>query len=353
MPPASPPRTLTTIGDNDADMTIFQQPWWLEAVSDNRYRAISAGGDSAFIWWPFMQERWWGFSLIGAPPMTHILGPVIRLPDSKEVSRASQRDKLITAALAQFPHSDGFQQVLAPDGADALDFQLAGFEIAVRYTYRLGTQVPVEALWAGLKDSARNKVRRARHNFTLSGDMSMMQFYAFYESNLHALGRINHHDEGVYRRLGEALEKRDRHRIISAVDNATGKVAAAVLLVWDKGSLYHFRATLDRKVDKPGASSLLVWESIQLAAQLGVAFDSDTFYGRGGATFMEAFGVRPAQRLVISRKTIALKAAEAIKRRFSPQPRWAIQPEETPGKSQADQTPAAEPATNAAAAETA
>ncbi len=48
---ATPRTPLSVIGDNDSDMTIFQQPWWLEAVSDNRYSSVTAGdGDNAYLW---------------------------------------------------------------------------------------------------------------------------------------------------------------------------------------------------------------------------------------------------------------------------------------------------------------
>ena len=314
--PTSLPSAISTIGENDPDVTIFQQPWWLEAVSDNRYSAITAGDEHAFLWWPYVQDRWWGLSLIGAPPMTHILGPVIRLPEAKSVSRASRRRRLIETALGQFPKADGFQQVLAPDSPHALDFHLADFELGVRYTYRLDTSGSPDDLWNGLKDTARNKVRRARQNFLVHSDMSLMAFYRYYETNLDRRGRINHHNEGVYRRLDEALSRRDRHRVLVAVDKASGKIAAAVLLLWDAGSLYHFRATQDPSIDGPGASSLLVWESIMLAAELGLTFDSDSFNGRAGALFIEAFGAQPAQRLAIARRSLRLKAAQAIGHRL-------------------------------------
>jgi hypothetical protein len=316
IPASEASRRLTVIGDNDPDMTIFQQPWWLEAVSDNRYRTVSFGDDGAFIWWPYVQDRWCGFSMIGAPPMTHLLGPVVRLSEGKSVSRASHRRRLIEKAVAQLPPAHGFQQVLPPDSPLALDFHLADFELGVRYTYRLPTADPVDVLWNGLKDKARNHVRRARESFVIESGMPLMAFHALYEANLGRRGRVNHHREGVYRRLDQAFSRRDRHRILTAVDRATGRIAAAVLLIWDAGTLYHFRATHDRAIDLRGASSLLVWESILLAAELGLTFDSDSFYGRAGALYMEAFGAQPAQRLYIGRRSFGLTAAQALARRL-------------------------------------
>ena len=293
--PLDAPRALSVVGDNDPDMTVFQQPWWLEAVSDNRYKVISVGDDQGFIWWPYVQDRWCGFSLIGAPPMTHVLGPVIRLPDAKTVTHASQRRRLIDTALKQMPHTDGFQQVLPPDTAHALDFQFAGFELGVRYTYRLDATAPVEELWQGVKYNVRKQIRRAQQNFVVNRDMSLMAFYAFYEANLRSQGRVNHHDEKVYRRLDEALARRDRHRILTAIDRGSGRIAAAAMLIWDSGTLYCFRATQDRSVEAPGASSLLIWEAIQLAASLGVTFDSDGFNSRTVALFVEAVSGAPLE----------------------------------------------------------
>jgi hypothetical protein len=309
--------SVAVIGDNDPDMAIFQQPWWLEAVSDNRYSVVTAGDEKGFFWWPYMFRRWWGFSLIVAPPMTHILGPVIRLPESKQVSAASRRSLLVNEALDQFPRADGFQQVLAPDSPEALPLQTAGHDISVRYTYRVASSRTVDDLWLGLKDSVRNKVRRAQKAFVVHQDLSLMQFHAIYTANLQALGRVNHHSEDIYHRLDQALSRRQRHRIITAVDRRTGRISASLLLVWDAKALYHFRATHDREADSPGASSLLTWEAINIAAELGLTFDSDTFHGPAGAKFMEAFGAEPVARLVATRSSLPLKIALSTNRRIS------------------------------------
>jgi hypothetical protein len=261
-------------------------------------------------------------SLIGAPAMTHTLGPVIRLSPGKTVSQASQRRKLIEAAIARMPPAVGIQQVLGPDSGPTLDYHLAGFELGARFTYRLDTQPPIDDLWNGLKDKARNTVRRARQSYAVDGGMTLMDFYAFYEANLGQIGRRNHHDEGVYRRLNEALSRRDRHRILTAADRVTGHLTAAVLLIWDANTLYYFRATQDPSAGDKNASSLLVWEAIVLAKSMGLTFDSDSFLGRAGALFMEAFGARPVERMVIARRSTLLKAAQALANRFPvPTPR--------------------------------
>ena len=315
--PRAEPPPLSAIGENDPDMTIFQQPWWLEAVSDNRYRAVTAGdGIKTFLWWPYTEERWWGFNLLCAPAMTHTLGPVIRLPEGKAVSRASLRRRLIETALDKLPRADGITQVLDPGSPHAQDFGLAGFEISVRYTYRLDTSAPIPVLWDSLKDKVRNNIRLGRASFATHTDMSVMDFCALYEANLGRAGRINHHDEGVYRRLNEALAHRDRHRIIVATDRTTGQTVAATMVVWDANTLYYLRATQDGTPNARGAASLLAWEAIELASTMGLAFDSDTYFGRTGAMFIEAFGAEPVERLVINRKTTALKVAQALGRRL-------------------------------------
>ena len=320
----TPRRPLSVIGRNDPDVTIFQQPWWLEAASDGRYRSVSDGdGDNAYIWLPYMEYRWLGARLIGPPPMTHTLGPVIRLPDGKPVSQASQRRKLIKAALAQLPPAVGFRQTLDPSAPNALDYTLAGFEVSVRYTYRVQDTSDTDALWAGMKDKARNTVRKARTTLVVDDRASVMDFYDFYERNLQDRGRRNHHDAAAYRRLAEALNGRDQHRILRAVNQRSGETIAAVMVIWDAKTLYYFRATHSLLTPDTGASNLLVWESFLLASGLGVAFDFDSFAGPNGARFIDAFGAEPAERLTISRRSLALKAHEALGRRMQlPMPVW-------------------------------
>ncbi len=263
-----------------------------------------------------MLRQWCGFSLLGSPMMTHTLGPVIRLPEGKAVSQASQRRKLIETGLAQMPRASGFLQALEPGKPHAMDYNLAGFEIGVRYTYRLDARTSIDNLWSGLKDKARNSVRRAKLNLTISGGMPLMEFYALYERNLGRAGRFNHHDGAVYHRLNEALSKRTRHHIIAATNKATGKTVAATIVVWDAYTLYYLRATQDGTPEARGAASLLLWEAILLAHRLGLMFDSDSYFRPSGAKFIEAFGCIPVERLTIRRRSSALKAAMALRNRM-------------------------------------
>ncbi len=309
-------RSLSEIGENDPDVTIFQQPWWLEAASNGHYRSISAGdGDNAYIWLPYMEYRWMGTVLIGPPPMTHTLGPVIRLPEGKTASQTSQRRKLTMAALGQLPPALSFRQTLDPDAPHAFDFLLAGCEVGVRYTYRLEDRSDTDALWAGIKDKARNAVRRALGTLAVDDAMSVMQFYEFYDSNLRSQGRRNQHDSAIYHRLSEALSGRGRHMLLRAVSRRTGDIVAAAMLIWDARTLYNFRAAHASTTPEIGGSNLLVWESFNVTSRLGLRFDFDSFIGPTGAMFIDAFGASPAARLEISRRSIALKAVEAIGRR--------------------------------------
>ena len=307
---------LSAIREDDPDVSIFQQPWWLEAVSDNRYQTVTAGdGNNTYLWWPFVERRLAGFSRIGAPQLTHTLGPVIRLPEGKPVSRAAQRRKLINAAVEALPRADGVLQVLDPRQPHAIDYQLLGFDVGVRYTYQIATDPPVPALWRAMKDKTRNGVREARKHYEIGEGLPLMAFHALYDANLRLTGRVNQHDQPVYSRLSEALARRDRHCILTATDRLTGKITAAVLLVWDATSLYYFRATQDASTAPRGASSLLVWEAICKAAAMGLTFDSDGFLGPAGAAFIDAFGATPVERLMISRRSMPLKLAEAVGRR--------------------------------------
>ena len=88
-------------------------------------------------------------------------------------------------------------------------------------------------------------------------------------------------------------------------------------MVWDRRYLYYLRATHDGTNAARIASGLLLWEAIKLAGELHLTFDSDTYYGRRGAAFIEAFGGEPVERLVISRRTDLLKLGDAA--------RWRLQ----------------------------
>ncbi|MBV9784847.1 MAG: GNAT family N-acetyltransferase [Acidisphaera sp.] len=309
---------LGTIADTDPDLTIFQMPWWLDAVSFGQWAAVTAGdGVNSFLWLPYAESRKLGLTVIGMPPLTHTLGPVIRLPEGRAVLRGTCRRKLIDAALAALPPHHGFFQVLDPRVEDALDYAINGMEVGVRYTFRIDTACGPDALWQSLKHNTRNVIRKAER-FVRAGEMgSVMDFYAFYEANLRERGFANHHDRRLYEALSAALARRSQHKVIAAFDRHSGQPVAAALLVWDSMTLYYLRATRNPVEAGRGVGSHLLWQAISLAAEKHLIFDTDSFYGRGSALFLEAFGAKPTPRLTIDRRRRSLKLIEACERQLA------------------------------------
>lgn len=284
-------------------------------MTGGHWTAVTAGdGVNAFLWMPYVATRRFGLRLLGMPPLTHTLGPVIRLPEGRPVLRATQRRKLIDAAFAALPSFDGFLQVLNPEAGDALDYVINGLDVGVRYTFRIDTTPGLDALWRSLKHNTRSVIRKAEHT-VVAGEMdSVMAFHAFYEANLRRRGEANHHDRRVYQGLAAALARRSCHRILAACDRQSGRPVAAALVVWDSRTLYYLRATRDYAASGRGVGSQLLWQAVTLAAEKGLAFDSDSFHSRGGALFLEAFGARPVPRLAVSWRCRRLKLLHAVER---------------------------------------
>lgn len=320
---------LTEISETDPDLTFFHMPWWLEAMSDGGWNCVTAGdGRTCHLWLPYAETRRHGARLLGMPPLTHTLGPVIRTLPGRTGSAAAARRRMIDEALGRLPPFEGFFQALSPDAHTPIDFELNGWEVGARYTYRLDTADGLDAIWSRFSQKARAKIRHAERAVLLDEPMTLPAFVRFYERNLRLRGIASHHGREVHDRLVTALRNRaDQHRILTAYDRATLRPAAAVLLVWDRRALYYFRATRDPEHEVNGIPSLLVWEAVKLAARLGRVFDSDAFLGAGGARFMESFDATPVMRPTIARKTLRLKASEALERRvraawFSRIPGW-------------------------------
>lgn len=331
-PQEAPRSRISEINADDVDVSFFQQPWWLDAMSEGNYRTVTAGdGANTFFWLPYVETKVFGMRVFDMPPLTHTLGPVIRLPDGKAATTTATRRKLIDAGLEQLEAHDGFTQVLDPSFTDAQDYSLNGLEVSLRYTYRIDTSAGEDAVWDELLNKARTKVRRAGKRLLVEDDLDAKAFFEFYDANLGRRGRINDHSAAEQQRVIEALDGRGRHCVMWARDRLTGRPAAAMLLVWDQRALYYFRITRNIEMDGLDAPSLLLWAAIKKACSLGLAFDSDSFLGRGGAIFLEDFGGQRCQRLVVSRKSLALKALEAAQRRLPALSRFHTQPRKAEG----------------------
>jgi hypothetical protein len=302
-------------GPASGERSIFQNGWWLDAVTDGRWREIMVGGSTGCrAWLPIYEIRRRGRRRIGMPPLTHTLGPVFVLPTGKPASEMAQRRKLLKSLLSALPPHDEFINILGPHIDDAYAFIMSGFEVSLSYTSQIDAELDATTCWMNMTDKARNVIRKGQAKFAVDHELDISTFVEFYERNLHGRHLVNWSDPAIYLRLHEAARARDAIRLV-AMRTPAGALAAACLLVSDAHRMYYLQSTRDPQSSDNTAVPCLVWEAIKLSREARVVFDLDGFPNLGSARFINAFGGRPTPRFTVvarSRKAQLIESAKQL-----------------------------------------
>ena len=107
----------------NADLSIFEMDWWLDAVAPDRWRvALVHREGRVAARMPYVLKRVGPFEVVANPPYTPVLGPWLYPVSGKHEHRMSVEMELMTALVSQLPQVDLFVQSLSPRMTNWLPF---------------------------------------------------------------------------------------------------------------------------------------------------------------------------------------------------------------------------------------
>jgi GNAT acetyltransferase-like protein len=307
-------------GEIECAYSMFQQPWWLDAVAPGRWSEVACQHDGRIVArLPYVMRGPPRMRMLTQSSLTQTLGPWVA-PSSAKPARALSREHELLAELeAQLPPACAFLQQFSPAMLNALPFYWAGYQIGVRYTYRLEGLRSSDGLWAGLRDNVRREIRKARGRVEVIDDLGVDRFYDVL-SRTYARQRIpTPHSLAQLERLEAACAPRGAGTMLFARDDA-GQIHAVAWVVWDKGAAYYLLAGGDPQLRTSGASSLLAWEAIMRARERTDAFDFHGSMLQPVERFFRAFGAQQTPYLSVTRMSPLFRGALAARsglRRFA------------------------------------
>jgi hypothetical protein len=294
--------------------SIFHEDWWLDALAPGRWREVRCerGGRTAGSL-RFVERREGNARICEMPQITRFLGPVIAPQTGKSETRIRANHSIIADLLRQIAGHDHVEMTLDAGFADLAPFLTAGYDVKVHPTFLLDCKTQtIDVLWVGLRDKAKNIIRRARERLTVCEIDDVNRFASFYEANLD--GAESYFDLSVLPSAFAAARARRQCKIVTAVDPG-GTVHAKVFFIWDDRYVHYFLSTRDRQVAHPGAVSLLLWTGIELAHSLGLWFDFDGGIDNDARyRFVVAFGGELANRFDVVRSTANYRVKHTIRR---------------------------------------
>ena len=275
---------------------IYSKPWWLDAVcGDDNWDVwlYEQGGRTAAAMPYYLERRKYGLYITKAP-LTQNNGILFSYPkDSSALSRAKLEEKVICAAM-EFVDGLGlavYEQQYRTEFKNWSPFSWCGCEALPRYTYVIEDTSSLRKVWSGLTSSYRNHVKKGQRNCVIEEMSDSDEFYDLHAGIFSRQGLDVPFSRDLWTRLySGAVRNNSGKTYVARVDS---EVASVLFLVWDDRRVYQILGgTL------PGFQGLetydaLMWHGIEMAHEMGLAYDFEgSMIERIAKSFRE-FGGNP------------------------------------------------------------
>jgi hypothetical protein len=272
--------------------SIFQQPWWLDAVAPGQWgEVIARRGPEIAARLPFVYYKKYGLTHIAMPHLTQTLGPWIQPSTAKYARQLEQQKDLMNELIEGLPRFDYFCQNFHFSVTNILPFYWKGFDQATFCTYVIDDLSDIGALWHNLMGNIRTDIKKAKNRFLLKvkSDLGIDAFLDINEMTYARQDSPLPYNRDLVLRIDKACETRECRKIFFAVDD-DGSIHAAAYIIWDEHSAYYLMGGADPELRNSGASSFLIWEAIKFSATVTRKFDFEGSRIEPVERFFRGFG---------------------------------------------------------------
>jgi Acetyltransferase (GNAT) domain len=281
--------------------SLFQQPWWLQAVAPGSWDAVVAVENNEVVGrLPFVRKRRLGLTILTQPRLTPFLGPWIKAGVGKTHTQLERENRIFQSLIAALPKHDVFLQDFHQSITNVLPFYWHGFSHSVQYTYIIDELDDLDRVWTGFRENIRREIRKAERRVVIRCSEDVETFIALNRMIFGRQGIAAPYSTELIRQVDAACCARGVRRIFLA-EGADGTPHAALYLVWDSERAYYLMGGGDPELRTSGAMSLLMWEAIKHAAQVTRRFDFEGSMLQPVERFFRAFGGRQVQYARITR----------------------------------------------------
>ncbi len=277
----------------------------MDAATDGRYEIIEVKNcDSVSLHMPIFRKKRFLFTCIGMPAYTRTLGPVLSLPPSKPFKRMQNIRNLVDDFVQKLPEHDSIRLRLPPGDETVFGFALLDFNCEELFTFRVPQDVDIEDVWKNCDQKTRNVIRSAGRKVCIKEEGDFSEFRKL--SLINNPEEKNTNDFRIMENIYNAARLRNQSTILIA-SNESGKNIAASIIVWGSEYAYFWQSARDPACGVGGVNALLLWSAIQMASEMGLGFDFDSFGSAKSAKFLASFGLPPVVRTEVARQSAPYK----------------------------------------------
>lgn len=266
---------------------LRQSPQWAEYMKGLGWRVEKVGGCQIFIkQFPF-----------GLGSIIKILRPSLPIP-------FEQTDKIAKKYNAWFvklePNVPISHFLFPISHFQKYGFLPSSWPLSPSKTIRIDLKKSEKKLWTDLKKETRNIIRRAIKNGVAVNQSKEVEYFCeLWVKSMRRKGSLLA-TGGEVRKMWKAFHENAHFLLAHQLTNKTQPLAGALIITYGKAASYIFAASTGQG-NKFGAPSLIVWEAMLLAKNLGCEiFDLEGIYDsryqratkswKGFSMFKKGFG---------------------------------------------------------------
>lgn len=284
-------------------LPLFFRPWWLTMTSGNWDIAVIKNDDGLTGLWPYCMEQKAGIRLIRNPSVTPYLGPLVLQQDNIIFSdEHSGHDDLLKALLASLPRHGSLDAETTIHFNNQKFFIERGYKVVPKLTYELSLELDSDLIFKGFHHNHRKLIRLAKECHTVEEGLKYQDaFFPLHEKTYTRKGKRYHYNKAYLNKIITTSIDQNAGQLFTAID-ADGRPAAFLFTAWDHQRMYLLLSAVDTAIAHNGAGRLLIWHTIQLAKQMGLAvFDFEGSMDERVGNIYKRFGGTQKTYLCISR----------------------------------------------------
>ncbi|MBL4754166.1 MAG: GNAT family N-acetyltransferase [Flavobacteriales bacterium] len=292
-----------------AELPIFMQPWWLDAVVENNAWDVALIEEAKEIkaCFVYVLKKKGPFTAIGIPTLTPYLGFWF---DAK-VNPVAAAEQLIS----MLPRHDKFYMKMHYEASNT-PLSMPGFRKEPLYTYTLSNTNDHDSLYSNFKSNLKGKIRQANGALTIVESNDVNKLYDLCQMSFTRQNKEADFSLNLVQRIYNAVSSRGCGTILMVKDQED-KVHAATLVVWDQNCAYYLINGLDPAFRPSGGGSLLMWEVIKHASQFCDTFDFEGSMIPGVEAFIKGFGAKKRDYFLYTKtNSKVIGAVEGFKKRI-------------------------------------
>lgn len=272
-------------------LPIFLKKWWLDVVAKDKWFYLFVAKNDMIAVWPIVESKKLFLRISKMPPLTQYLGPYFIVNSNSKPSLSSTIE-MYRILLNRLNHINIFKQRLNLTVKNLLPFLWQGFNMSIRYTYRINTkESDLNTILLKMSSTRRRKIKKGMNLLLIEKGEVDEKFIRLIKKTFYRKGNRAPSSIELLKEVYKASLKYDAGIIINALEPKNKEICGTSFFIKDNFSVYYLIGAYDERVDTNGlASSLLLWEGIKIAKENDLIFDFEGSILEGVEYFFRSFG---------------------------------------------------------------